>query len=111
MAELKKVRSNDILRKEPRFDSDTVLSSEGEHLQVQAGEVVNTGTRPSKDEVRPNRTITWVFVEATTGQFQDLRKGFISSGNLTDTADAVQQGEVIDVFKEEVDKGDFALTC
>jgi hypothetical protein len=111
MAELKKVRSNDVLRKEPRFDSDTVLSPAGEHLQVQAGEVVNTGTKPSQDEVRPNRTITWVFVEATTGQFQDLRKGFISSGNLADTRVAVPQGEVIDVFQEEVDKNDFALTC
>lgn len=111
MADSKKVLSNDVLRQEPRLASAPVLSPGGEELQVQAGEVVNTGAKPSQDEVLPTRTITWVFVEATTGQFKDLRKGFISSGNLVDTGTSVPAGEVIEVFHEEVDRGDFAVTC
>jgi hypothetical protein len=107
----KKVLSNDVLRKEPRRDSDSVLSPAGEELQVQAGEVVNTGTKPSQDEVLPERTITWVFVEATGGQFQDLRKGFLSSGNLVATETSVPRGEVAQIFPEQVDREDFASTC
>jgi hypothetical protein len=111
MADSKKVLSNDVLRKEPRFASDTLLSPDGEDLQVQAGEVVNIGAKPSQDEVLPNRTITWVFVEATAGQFKDLRKGFISSGNLGGTETSVPRGEALEVFHEEVDRGEFAITC
>src|SRR5437588_4500801 len=111
MADTKTVGSNDVLRQEPRFDSDTVVSPGGEDLQVQAGEIVNTGTKPSQDEVLPNRTITWVFVEATAGQFKDLRNGFISSGNLLATGTSVSTGEVFEPFQEEVDRDAFAVTC
>jgi hypothetical protein len=111
MAETKKVLVDDTLRKEPRRDSDFVVSSEGDELQVRAGEVVNTGAKPSKDEVLPDRTITWVFVEATGGQFQNLRKGFISNGNLGPAEESVPSGEVFQFFHEQVGREDFANTC
>ena len=111
MAEAKKVLSNDVLRKEPRRDSDVVVSPAGEELHVYAGEVVNTGAKPSQDEVLPDRTITWVFVEATGGQLPDLRKGFLSSGNLGPADASVPTGEVFQFFHEQVDREDFANTC
>ena len=111
MAEMKKVLSNDVLRKEPRRDSDLVVSAEGDELQVQAGEVVNTGAKPSQDEVLPDRTITWVFVEATGGPLPNLRKGFLSIGNLRPVETFVPTGEVFQVFHEQVDKESFTNTC
>jgi hypothetical protein len=111
MAEAKKVKSKDVLRKEPRRDSDVVVSPAGEELLVLANEVVNTGAKPSQDEVLPDRTITWVFVEATGGQLQDLRKGFLSNGNLGPVGDSVPTTEVFQFFHEQVGREDFGNTC
>src|SRR5262245_32604728 len=111
MAEAKRVLSKDSLRKEPRRDSDVVVSPAGEELDVFANEVVNTGAKPSQDEVLPDRTITWVFVEATGGQLPDLRKGFISNGNLGPAGASVPTSEVFQFFHEQVDREIFGNTC
>jgi hypothetical protein len=106
-----KVLITQNLRKEPRRLSDFVQSADGGVLQVQASETAKTGAKPSQDEVVGNRTITWVFVEATAGASVDLRKGFVSDGALGSTDAVVAAPEAPVAFDEEVEKETFANAC
>jgi hypothetical protein len=99
------------LRKDPQRLSEFVVSPAGDTLQVQAGESVKTGAEPSQDETTDNRTITWVFVEATNGLFVDLRKGFVSDGALVSTDVPVQASGAFQAFLEQVKRESFAQAC
>jgi hypothetical protein len=59
-----------------------LVSPLGDELQVQVGETVKTGAKPSQDEELDDKKTTWVRVEATAGQFLDLRKGYVSEDGL-----------------------------
>jgi hypothetical protein len=108
---MKEVSITQPLRKEPRALSDLLVSPLGDSLDVSAGEKVKTGTKPLQDEVLENRTITWVWVEATEGPFVDLRKGYVSAGALVSVDTPVESPEKYQPFPEQVEKESFAETC
>src|SRR5262249_52846044 len=98
---MKKVLITQTLRKEPRLLSELLASPVGDNLQVQAGESVKTGAKPSQDEiVDDGKKKTWVFVEATDGLFVDLRKGYVSDGALVSIETPVEASEGFKAFPE-----------
>ena len=69
---MKMVRASQPLLKEPLNDSDQVVLDDVP-LRVFAGEKVKTGAKPSATEQVGGSTVTWVFVEATSGHSLDKR--------------------------------------
>jgi lysozyme len=108
---MKRVLLDQPLRKEPRRLSESPVSPLGETLRVLAGELVKIGAKPSQDEILADRTITWVFVEATGGQLLDLRKGFVSEGTLVSAETPVGISLGFQPFAEQVEKESFANAC
>ena len=108
---MKRVLLDQPLRKEPLRLSESPVSPLGETLGVLAGELVKIGAKPSQDEILADRTITWVFVEATGGQLLDLRKGFVSEGALVSTETPVGISLGFQPFAEQVEKESFANAC
>jgi hypothetical protein len=87
------------------------ISSQGDTLQVLAGEKVKAGANPEIKEELGSRTITWVWVEATGGQFVGQRKGYVSSGALGPENTQVEMSPGFQRFAEKVGIGDFADAC
>ena len=81
-------------------------------LRVFAGEKVKTGAKPSATEQVGGSTVTWVFVEATSGHSLDKRKGFVDDVFLVaeDTAGIVPAGG-FNPFPLQVKKTEFADAC
>lgn len=107
----KKMLASQPLLKDPLNDSDQVVLDDVP-LRVFAGEKVRTGTRPSATEQVGGNTITWVFVEATSGHSVEKRKGFVDDTFLV----AEDAGGIVPVggfnrFPLQVKKSEFADAC
>ena len=113
MTVVKKVRHTEPLRSLPKASppSPVMPSDGGLFLQVIAGEKVNTGAKPDVVEHVGAKTITWVWVEAISGQFVDERKGYIDSVLLGPEDEEVDQPDGFQPFAKQVEKKRFAEIC
>ena len=104
---IKSISSDDVLRKEPKAASDIELQSNGEPLEVKAGDKVKagTGTKPDAEETTGGKTTRWVFIESADGK----KKGYVAESNLVDGDVEASAGFV--PLPLEVERADFAATC
>src|SRR5262249_9401642 len=74
-------------------------------------ETVNVGAKPDVDETVDGRALKWIFVEATTGQQVDKRKGFVLDEFLAPEDTDVPASDGFVPFSPQVNREDFANTC
>src|SRR5262249_12532061 len=107
-----KMLADQPLAKEPKDSSDFVDLNDGTGpLQVFAGDKVNTGAKDSVQETVDGREITWVFVEALSGENADKKKGFVSAKFLVAEGTAVPMSPGFLPFSTAVEKSKFAEAC
>jgi hypothetical protein len=107
-----KVTQPQFLRSVPRLQPFTFIPSDsGGSLQVDIGETVNVGAKPDVDETVDGRALKWIFVEATTGQQIDKRKGFVLDEFLAPAGTDVPTSDGFEPFSTQVNKEDYANTC
>jgi hypothetical protein len=112
MTGVKKVTQAQFLRSEAKLQPFTfILGDSGGNLQVDAGETVNVGAKPDVDETVDGRALKWIFVEATTGQQVDKRKGFVLDEFLGPEDTDVPASDGFVPFSTQVNREDFANTC
>jgi len=107
---VRKILTNQPLLKEGSDDSDQVVLN-GVPLRVFAGEKVKTGAKPSTTEIIGGTTITWVFVEATSGANVEQRKGFVDDHFLVDENNDIPVSSGFQPFPAQVSRPDFADAC
>ncbi|MBH5370108.1 DUF2272 domain-containing protein [Bradyrhizobium glycinis] len=105
-----KILTNQPLLKEGRDDSDQVVLN-GVPLRVFAGEKVKIGAKPSTTEILGGTTITWVFVEATSGANVEQRKGFVDNQFIVDENSDIPVSGGFQPFSPRVSRDDFADAC
>ena len=72
---------------------------------------VKTGAKDSATEQVGDNLIHWVFVEATSGDDFEKRKGFVDDSFLVPEATDVPVVIAFDPFPAQVNREDFATTC
>src|SRR5215475_10220464 len=109
MTAAKKVTVTQFLRSQPKLQPFSFIDpGDGNgSLQVTAGETVNVGAKPDVDETVDGRALKWIFVEATTGQQIDKRKGFVLDEFLAPEDTDVPASDGFEPFSPQVNREDF----